>query len=450
MIYIEPKSMDCTFHFAAEEYVMRVLRPSEPALMLWRTDKTVMIGANQIAEIEADLPYAREHDIAVVRRSSGGGTIYTDPGTLLYTIILPYASVAIATSETDDNSVAIATEASDKNALRPATAASETGGSNAIHPATAAPEIADRDAYRLPATDTKSVIKDYLAGPVIHTLGGMGVSASLEGRNDILVDGRKISGIAQYIKYGYLCSHGSLLFDADLAALVRVLTVDDEKIRSKALRSIRSRVTNIAEHLPESRTQTAAANSETTVDQILRAQSAEPQTADSVTSISMRSREPQTADSVTSISMRSRKPQTADPAARILDFMNRLRYSWNEAFGLTEYFFSEHDLANLEKIRSEKYGSAAWTFGHTPRYSFRNAKRFPGGGVEVFAEVKNGVIASVKITGDFLALRPTTAIEKKLTGLPFRRDALAEILTESEVTDALGSITKEELLSVFE
>jgi lipoate-protein ligase A len=328
--------MDCAFHFAAEEFVMARIKPDSPVLMLWRTNMTVMIGANQIAGAEADLPYAKVRGISVVRRSSGGGAIYTDPGVLLYTIILPFTN----------------------------------------------------------ETDTKAVISDYLAGPAIEALRRMGVAASLEGRNDILVEGKKISGIAQYIRHGYLCSHGSLLFNADLAELARVLTADDEKIVSKALRSVRSRVTNIAEHLP--------------------------------------------ANQPTDIS-------TTD----ILVFMKNLRESWYKKFGLTEYEFTEGDIAEIQKVRDGKYASEKWTLGRAPRYSYRNSKRFPGGGVKVFVNVKDGIIEDARITGDFLSLRPVAAIEEKFIGVPFNAEALAGAVSESDVRRALGSVTKDELLSVF-
>jgi lipoate-protein ligase A len=332
--------MDCAFHFATEEFVMSQMKPDLPVLMLWRTDMTVMLGANQVAATEADLHYAKARGIKVVRRSSGGGTIYTDPGVLLYTIILPFTE----------------------------------------------------------EMDTKGVIADYLAGPVIEALRRMGVAASLEGRNDILVDGKKISGIAQYILHAYICSHGSLLFDADLAELARVLTADDEKISSKALRSVRSRVTNISEHLPASGT---------------------------------------------------KKAKGAPKPTDTLTFMKNLKESWHGEFGLTEYEFTEQDLAAIRKIRDEKYASETWTLGHTPRYTYRNSKRFPGGGVKVFVGVKRGAIESVRITGDFLSLRPVAVIEEKLTGVPFNAAAIADSLSDSDVVDALGSITKDELLSVF-
>ncbi|MDR0518601.1 MAG: hypothetical protein LBG82_00890 [Clostridiales Family XIII bacterium] len=333
---------------------MNTLRPREPAFMLWRTNPTVMIGANQIAEIEADLAYARESSIAVVRRSSGGGAIYTDPDTVLYTIILPYT---------------------------------------------------ESDAF-----DIKAACSDYLSGPVIAALGELGVAASLEGRNDILVDGKKIAGIAQYIKHGYLCSHGSLLFDADLGELTRVLTVNDEKIKSKALRSVRSRVTNIKEHLPQAAEAENGLRASTRKDDSGFLQSGEPDTA---------------------------------------AFMNALRGHLSRAFAPAEYTFSESDLAGIEKLRAEKYASDEWTFGRTPRYSFHSAGRFAGGSVEIFADVKNGVIERLKITGDFLALRPVSDVEYRFVDIPFRTDTIASVLAGINTSDYFGAITREELLSVF-
>ena len=170
MICYEPLSMDGAFHFSAEEFIMKSLRPVDPVLMLWQTDPTVMLGANQIAGAEMDLNLAAEAGIAVVRRSSGGGAIYTDPGTLLYTIIFPWDPKGV---------------------------------------------------------DPKDVVKNYLARPVTSALAALGGHAVREGRNDIVMDGKKISAIAQYVRHGYLCSHGSLLLNADLDALGRILTVDE-------------------------------------------------------------------------------------------------------------------------------------------------------------------------------------------------------------------------------
>jgi lipoate-protein ligase A len=77
------------------------------------------------------------------------------------------------------------------------------------------------------------------------------VEAAYSGRNDLIIDGKKFSGNAQYVRRDVVLHHGSLLFDTDLEALVRALSVDDEKIVSKGIQSVRQRVTNIADYLPE-------------------------------------------------------------------------------------------------------------------------------------------------------------------------------------------------------
>jgi lipoate-protein ligase A len=193
MIYVVTNSDRASFAFAAEEYVMRDWKPQEPVLMLWSTRPTVMIGANQVVDLEIDRAKAEAAGVDIVRRASGGGTIFTDPGTLLYTIILPYGD----------------------------------------------------------QTDRKEVVWKHLVDPVVSALAALGAEAIPEGRNDILLQGRKISGIAQFIKYDYLTSHGSLLFNADLALMADLLTPDPDNTTAKAPRSVRSRVTNISGFIPE-------------------------------------------------------------------------------------------------------------------------------------------------------------------------------------------------------
>jgi lipoate-protein ligase A len=95
----------------------------------------------------------------------------------------------------------------------------------------------------------QQIAKVTVAGMVIEALGCLGVSAVQEGRNDILVDGRKISGLAQYVHGSHLCTHGSLLYDTDLEILTDVLLPSEEKLNPKGIRSIRSRVTNIKPYM---------------------------------------------------------------------------------------------------------------------------------------------------------------------------------------------------------
>jgi len=188
LIFIETDSKDAAYCFSVEELFTRYIRKNEPVLMLWQTDKTVMLGNNQIAEAEVNIEFARASEIQVVRRSSGGGAIFTDAGTVLYTVIEPLT------------------------------------GDTAGH-------------------------REKVAAAVIKALGKMGVTAVREGRNDILIEGRKISGFAQYTSANHVCTHGSLLYDTDLEVLTNILIANPSKLQPKGIASIRSRVTNIKPYI---------------------------------------------------------------------------------------------------------------------------------------------------------------------------------------------------------
>jgi lipoate-protein ligase A len=328
MLYIEPESTDAAFHFSAEEYCMRNFEWDEPVFMIWRTDKCAMLGSNQIADAEIDLAMAERMGLQIVRRASGGGTIFTDLGTLLYTVRLPLPF--------------------------------EGSG------------------------DVTQLERDFVAGPVVRALNRMEVPARLEGRNDIVIDGRKISGLAQHARKNRLCTHGSLLYDADLETLVQVLRADEEKISSKALRSMRSRVTNISPYMKE--------------------------------------------------------------RLFIRQFWDELKKNLREEWNFAEYELSAGDKAQIEEIKSEKYASSEWTFGRAPRFSFHNQKRFPMGKVEVFLDVKGGVIDSCKISGDFLGLTPIRGLEERLEAKLYQRRSLEESLADVELEPYIGGITLRELL----
>ncbi|MDR3120660.1 MAG: lipoate--protein ligase family protein, partial [Clostridiales bacterium] len=188
MWYAAPDSLDAAFYFAAEEYLTTRFSKEGRVLLLWRTEPGVMLGVNQAAEAEVDLAEAERLGVSLTRRSSGGGAIFTDPGTLLFTVILP---------------------------------------------------------FRIGEDDAKRLEREYVAGPIVRVLNQMGVPARCEGRNDITVDGKKVSGLAQYARGGRLCTHGSLLYDADLDTLARVLRPDAQKTASKSVRSVRARVANL-------------------------------------------------------------------------------------------------------------------------------------------------------------------------------------------------------------
>jgi lipoate-protein ligase A len=181
------KFTDPYYNLAVEEYLF--LHSEDDIFMLWQNEKTVVIGKNQNTYAELDVDYARRQGISIARRITGGGAVYHDMGNLNYTYI---------STKKEQNGIDFA----------------------------------------------------FFCAPIIDFLRSMGVDAALSGRNDILVNGRKISGNAQYSANGRVLHHGTLLYDSDTSVLSSVLRADEEKLKAKAIRSVSSRVMNLREILP--------------------------------------------------------------------------------------------------------------------------------------------------------------------------------------------------------
>ena len=187
MLYVDTHSEDACFNFGVEYYFASEKRLPDSVFMLWRTSPTLMIGKYQSTAAEIDRAYAEEHGIEVVRRMSGGGTIFTDLGGWQFTFI-------------------------------------------------------DR-------TGREQIDFSEYIRPILHALSALGIEAEWSGRNDLLIGGRKFSGNAQYRLGDTTVHHGSLLFDTDVETMVRSTTVDPTKLITKSIASVRQRVTNISEHL---------------------------------------------------------------------------------------------------------------------------------------------------------------------------------------------------------
>ena len=269
MIYIETHSTDPTWNLAFEEYCLRELVQFERILLLWQNDNAIIIGRYQNAESEINLEAARSLDTKIVRRPSGGGAVYHDLGNLNYTFIYPI------------------------------------DGLNRL----------DISVY---------------AGPMVKALNQIGVPAEIKGRNDLLLEGKKISGTAQRIQKGRLMHHGTLLYDSDLDSLESVLQVDKAKVASKGIASIRSRVTNIKDYLPEGRFKDVKA------------------------------------------------------------FWQALLDAFDEEEPLTRFELTPEMLVEVEKLQKEKYQSWDWNFGKAPAFEYKNSQRYPFGKLEIQANIKKG------------------------------------------------------------
>lgn len=219
--------------------------------------------------------------------------------------------------------------------------------------------------------------------PVIRALRSLGLDAEVSGRNDILVSGKKVSGTAQQVSKGRVLHHGTLLFDSDSSMITGALTPDPGKFQSKGVKSVRSRVGNIRTFLK----------------------------------------------------------QDMDIDA----FWTHLKRTLGDT-GMTCDILSDRELAEVARLKAEKYDTWQWNFGRSPAYDVQVKKRFDGGTLDVRMRVSHGVITGIKFYGDFLAVRPVSILEDALIGCEFRKDAIEQALTGLPMAECLGGITTEECI----
>ena len=194
MRYIVNDCTDAVYNLDFERRCLEQMPLEEPYFWLWRNAPSVIIGHNQVAEAEVNMDYLRANGIALVRRSTGGGAVYHDLGNLNYSFIRP---------------------------LR--------GGE----------------------TVPEGVLRDPAVEMVARALRQMDVPAEIGGRNDIFVEGRKVSGFAKRIWRDRVLVHGTLMYDVDLDVLSRVLDTPGSKLNRKGVASVRSRVANLKLYLPQ-------------------------------------------------------------------------------------------------------------------------------------------------------------------------------------------------------
>jgi lipoate-protein ligase A len=217
-------------------------------------------------------------------------------------------------------------------------------------------------------------------------LAELGVNAELNGRNDITVDGRKISGNAQFTDTKSMFSHGTLLFDSHLDDVAKALNVKADKIESKGIKSVRSRVANITEFLKEKMT--------------------------------------------------------------IDEFKDRIIDSIFRSTGKPDHFeLSKEQWDEVMKLSDSKYRNWEWNYGRSPEFNIQKVRRFDFGQIDARIHVRDGIIAEAKIYGDFLGHGDIEDVENSLIGKKYSHSDLKNAVMGLDLQHFFGNISADEFCS---
>ncbi len=325
MLFIEHQNTNPYMNHAIEEYVMNTF--DSDCFILWRNRPSVLIGKNQNTLSEINMDYVKKHNLLVVRRMSGGGAIFNDLGTLNFTFI--------------------------------------SAGENNI--------FADFSRFTY---------------PIIRALKKLSVHAELSGRNDLVIDGKKFSGNAQYKHGNKVLHHGSILFSVNVKNLNEALYVNPIKFSDKAVKSVRSRVTNICDYIK---------------------------------------------DQMTIIQFK--------------EFLMRSVISEEENPKI--YKFSTEEWKKIKEICFHKYETWEWNYGHLKKFNYSNEKKFLGGIVQINIYVKKGIITNIKFFGDFFSSSEIGGLENKFLGIKYEKEEVLKILENVDIERYMHNINKKDIMEVM-
>ncbi len=316
------------YNMALEEYLLKNDEFKDDYCFFYINSPSVIIGSHQNAYSEVNMKYARENNIYIARRLSGGGAVYHDKGNLNYSFVLN----------------------------------KENGAGMKID------------------------FAPYTA-PIITTLLRLGVKSELSGRNDILVDNKKISGNAQTAYKNKLLHHGTLMVDVDVTAMLNVLNVSEMKISSKAIDSVRSRVLNLKSLLPSG---------------------------------------------FDTFALRDELIKT---------------YFRGKEYG--EYTLDKKDTDNINTMVKEKFSTNEYNLSQKAPFGVVKRKKFTAGIIEAGFNVKNNRIEGISFCGDFFENDSIRQLEGILSNVPFNQKDIKERLLNINAGDYIANLTNDELIELI-
>lgn len=303
MLCIISNKTNLYFNLAAEEYLLK--NAGSEACMLWQSTAAVIVGKHQNVLSEIDYRYAVQNNIAVARRLTGGGAVYHDPGNLNFSFIKK-------------------------------------------------------------AEPGKLIDFQKHADPVIRFLTRKGISAYPGPKNEILVDGLKISGNAEHIFRNRIVHHGTLLFNADLTKLNEVISHKGSVYSDRAVRSNRRRVANLIEFLP---------------------------------------------------------------AGMSLElFMHDLNKYILEYFTGESYVFDGNEEKAIQALADSKYASWDWIYGWSPDYDFRNNLKIGDFEAKIHFKTHRGIIIEFTLESKKIPLNRSVQLGKAFKHVPHRYENIQNIL----------------------
>jgi lipoate-protein ligase A len=314
------------YNLALEELLLKHVRENEIILYLWQNDNTVVVGKNQNCWKECKCGELEEHGGKLARRLSGGGAVYHDLGNLNFTFVM------------------------------------------------------DKKLYNL-----EKQLK-----VIIEALKNIGIEAEFSGRNDITVNGKKFSGNAFYNTKNTVLHHGTLLINSDFSKLATYLQVSKEKIQSKGIDSVQSRVINLKE-----------INSSITLEEVI----------------------------------------------------SNLKSTFIKFYGGNGEIIDINPFEEEINSLYDKYSSWQWRYGESPKFDISLQKRFSWGEIEICLVCKDGYIVDSKVYSDAMDYEIITEISKKLDGTKFQMEAIVNSIRELNqdeiknpiIEDVTGWLNKKQL-----